>query len=234
MNIKTTEISGIVSAVKDMRNPMGSWDKSDSVIIENAETGLLELESLGENDEALLKKLCRAKSGSGHDCVLKSIAVHCDITATHDFVLQYYRYHHRDTTSSSSKMYCITKGDISEYCSPYVHEDTIDLVNTLIEVYNEIDNSRASDCEDEIQVNLMQSVGCNFKKIPTTKSELFECIIHNTPIGYELTFGEVTNYLQLKTMWSQRKHHRMSSWNTVFVEWVRSLPYSYLITGEEK
>ncbi|MDA3854904.1 MAG: hypothetical protein PF569_01500 [Candidatus Woesearchaeota archaeon] len=230
MEIKTKEISGIASAVKDMRNPMGSWDKSDSVMFRDQATNNLVLDTIGEKDEELLNKLCRAKHSSGHDCVLKSIIVHMDITATHDFFLQLYRYHFRDTTSSTSKMYSITKGDITDKCSTYVAYQSIYLVNHLIKIYNSEDPYPNS-WDSAIVEGLLDPDHLG-RDIPQTKSELFECIIHNTPIGYELTVGEVTNYLQLKTMYNQRKNHKMSSWSIDFVEWVKSLPMSYLITGE--
>lgn len=228
MKIVTKEISGIASALYDMRKPLASYDKGDSVFIKNSKTGYLELESIGEKDEVLFKKLGRTKAGSGHDCVLKDIVVHLDITATHDFFLQLYRYHFRDTASSTSKMHCITKGAIEDFCSEYVHIQTMDLVNDLISLYNEdgIDVKEAFNKEDWLYLGI--------RKTPTNKKELFECIIHNTPIGYQLTVGEVTNYLQLKSMYQQRKNHKMSMWNTVFVEWVKTLPMSYLITGEDE
>lgn len=229
MEIVTKEISGIASAIKDMRNPMGSQDKSDSVIYEDDHTGNLVVESLGEKDEVLLNKLCRAKQGSGHDCVLKSIVVHMDITAPHDFILQYYRYSFRDTTSSVSKMHSIHKGSIHDKCNAYVSTQTIDLVDELLTLYNSVESYSVVEDLFIANTKLYRTIS----DTPTTKSELFECIIANTPLGYELTFGEVTNYLQLKTMYNQRKNHKMSSWSVTFVDWIKSLPMSYLITGED-
>lgn len=220
---ETKEISGVASAILDMRKPMGS--KSDSEFTATPYGNFI-LEKLGDDDKRLAKKLAGAKPGSGHDNFLKGITVHMDITATHDFVLQYYRYSFRDTVSSSSKMHCIHKGDIKEKCTPFVSNNTINIVNDMIRVYN-------LPVFEQDLVEEYSFTRWNVDEAPTTKKELFECIIHNTPLGYELTFGEVTNYLQLKTMWNQRKNHKMSSWNTDFVEWVRSLPMSYLITGEE-
>jgi hypothetical protein len=225
-SIVTKEVSGIASAIYDMRKPMES--KNDSILVfENDRIALID--NIEEKDEVLLRKLARAKSGSGHDNVLKSITVHMDITATHDFILQYYRYSFRDTTSSTSKMHCIHKGSIEEKCSDNVSIHTIHLVDSMIDLYNTAQNDK--DIQECFNNGSAYYWGIHVP--PITKKELFECIIHNTPLGYMLTFGEVTNYLQLKTMWNQRKNHKMSMWNTTFVEWVKSLPYSLLITGEE-
>lgn len=221
--IKTKEISGIASAVYDMRKPMESKGDSKFLFTDNG----MELLELGEKDKVLLSKLARAKGGSGHDCALKDIHVHMDITATHDFFLQLYRYHFRDTASSTSKMHCIHKGGIEEKCSEYVSNKTIELVNNMILQYN----------QELYYQPLIDELSCilwDLNKKPNNRKELFECIIHNTPIGYMLTVGETTNYLQLKSIYNQRKNHKMSMWNDVFVNWIKTLPMSYLITGEEE
>ncbi len=181
----------------------------------------------GEKDISLATKLSKCKLGTGHDSFLKSIVVHVEFTATHDFILQLYRYHFRDTASSTSKMHSITKGSIDSNCSKWVSGRTIELVDAMIGIYNDIPNGATGFFTDRVMDAWL--VG----EIPQTKAELFECIIHNTPLGYELTFGEITNYLQLKSMYKQRKSHKMSGWSEVFVEWVKSLPMSYLITGED-
>jgi hypothetical protein len=233
MKIITKEVSGIASALYDMRKPMES--KGDSVFA--FENDRLELIEMGDKDEELLKKLARAKSGSGHNCVMKDIHVHMDITATHDFFLQLYRYHFRDSASSTSKMHCIHKGDITEKCSSFVSPDTIDMINKLIYVYN----SYLDTHPDQLVAmsifldTILHGTPTKTRKanIPQNKKELFECIIHNTPIGYELTVGETTNYLQLQSIYNQRKNHKMSAWSVDFVNWIKTLPMSYLITGEE-
>lgn len=68
----------------------------------------------------------------------------------------------------------------------------------------------------------------------------FECgecdtdeLMANVPMGLELTAGISTNYLCLQNMMRQRKNHRLKFWNTVFVDWIHTLPLSILITGEE-
>ena len=58
----------------------------------------------------------------------------------------------------------------------------------------------------------------------------FEDVLMHVPMGFELTAGVVTNYLQLKSMYRQRKNHKLSDWNTDFVQFVETLPLSHLIT----
>ncbi len=179
----------------------------------------------GEADQKLSKTLGQCKAGSGHDSFLKAIVVHAEFTTTHDFILQLYRYHFRDTASSTSKMHSITKGSIGDACSKWVSDDTINMVDQLIKLYKEFEQGSLKSAQNVLDV-------FGIETLIMDKKDLFECIIHNTPLGYELTFGEVTNYLQLKSMYAQRKSHKMSGWSEVFVEWVHSLPDSHLITGE--
>ena len=204
-----------------MRKPMKS--KNDSEFGKNPD-GTIFLEKLGDDDLRLAKQLAGCKGGSGHDSFLKDIVVHADFTGTADFIMQLYRYHHRDTASSESKMHGITKvSDIGDNCSKWVDINTIKFVNSLIWMYNIVP------VDEYGGRSVLFPKG---KEMPQTKKEMFECIIHNLPMGYELTFGEVTNYLQLKSQYRQRKSHKMSSWSDVFVKWVKTLPYSFLITGE--
>jgi hypothetical protein len=224
MKIMTKEISGVTSALMDMRKPMKS--KNDTVF-KYREDGTVYFDEMGEDDERLARVLSTCKGGSGHDSFLKDIIVHCDFTASHDFILQLYRYHFRDTASSESKMHGITKGSIGDSCNSNVSGITIDLVDSLIALFNNFEH-KVTTAEYKMVLDALE--------VPFTdsKKDLFEVIIHNTPLGYELTFGEVTNYLQLKSMYKQRKSHKMSGWSKVFKEWVETLPYNWLIIGSDK
>lgn len=77
--------------------------------------------------------------------------------------------------------------------------------------------------------NVYPSVWATFGKL-VRKYELqeveFETLLANCPQGLELVAGITTNYLQIKTMYAQRANHRLTMWNTVFVDWVKSLPYA--------
>lgn len=147
-----------------------------------------------------LRRACNlgnAKPSSGHDCAMKGILVSVNIEADQSFWLQWERYHFQDTTSSMSTMHCLTKFEnINDMMSEYVDSRVIEVLNEKINEYNES---------------------------PT--SENFHKVIHNCPEGIELCRRVVTNYLQLKTMRSQRKSHKMDSWSKDFIEFTDSLPY---------
>ena len=144
--------------------------------------------------------------GSGHDCMAKGIAVHVNIKADQSFWLQFERYHHQDTVSSMSTMHCLCKFEkLNEMFSPYTDPRSIAICNEYIEIYN---------------------------NDPTLEN--FQKVIHNCPEGIELTRRVVTNYLQLKTMYSQRKNHKMFAWSKDFTKLLDELPYFYELTGIKK
>ena len=143
-----------------------------------------------------------AKSGSGHDNAIKGILVSFNMKADQSFWLQWERYSHQSTVSSHSSMYCITKFDVEDVFSEYVDKRVLDILKELIDEYN---------------------------NNPTPEN--FHKVIHNCPEGLQLTRRVTTNYLQLKTMYEQRKHHKMFAWNKDFVRLVESLPLFFEITG---
>lgn len=128
--------------------------------------------------------LGNAKGSSGHDCFCKGVRVQFDLTASHVFLPQFMRYHFQDIISSMSKMHRILKMDIEKACHRLVRKETIDNLNKIIVEYNEN---------------------------PTP--EKFEEVVMNTPLGLRLTARAELNYLQLKTMYYQRKNHKMSEWH---------------------
>lgn len=171
-----------------------------------------------ERDVGRALKLSNTPNGSGHNNFLKGIIVQFDLQYPQYFTLQLQRYHWVDIVSSQSKMHKLTKiKDIKDNCNKYVLPDIIDLINDLIETYNRFE------FENHEKVFIHQ--GHEY-----TKEELFQCIISNLPMGYEMWMGISTNYLQLKTIYSQRRHHKLSEWQ-YFCDWIKTLPMSELITG---
>lgn len=150
-----------------------------------------------------IKNLAEAPIGSGHDNWLNGIIVQFDLTASLKFWPQFQRYHFADFVSSQSTMHRITRFNIEDQCNQYVTRKAIDNLVELVLIYNEI---------------------------PT--EENFLAVIYNIPSGLELTARITTNYRQLKTIYNQRKNHRLPEWKN-FCDWIKGLPHGELITGEE-
>lgn len=121
---------------------------------------------------------------TGHDCFAKGVKVQFDLTASHVFMPQFMRYHFQDIISSMSKMHRILKMNLEDACHRLVRKETIENLNKIIAEYNE-----------------------------NPSPEKFEEVVMNTPLGLRLTARVELNYLQLKTMYLQRKNHKMSEWH---------------------
>lgn len=153
-------------------------------------------------------KLAKAPKGSGHDNFLKGIIVQFDMTFSLKAWPEAQRYHWLDFVSSCSTMHRIAQMNIAECCNKYVWKSTIDNLQDVANEYNKLTIEQ--------------------KNSPEGK-EMYLEILYNIPTGFELTAGMTTNYQQLKTIYGQRRHHRLPDWQ-MFCDWVETLPMSYLIT----
>jgi len=173
------------------------------------------------------KSLGRARTGSGHDCFLKGIVVTAVVSAPAYQWPQIQRYHFQDITTSQSKMHRITKFDLKEMCNPEVDEIMIARVKMYVDRYNQVN--------DALGRALNEAENSNFiKELQDTKDYYFRKIINNAPQGLRLAAGITTNYLQLKTQHYQRKDHKLTEWNTDFIDWLEELPYFFEYIGVER
>lgn len=148
-------------------------------------------------------KLATSKKGEAHDNFLNGILVQFDLTFSIKAWVEAERYHFLDFVSSQSTMHRISKMDIKEQCNEYVTKETIKHLEELKEKY------------------LNEPTNDNYLKL-----------LYNVPTGFTLTAGMTTNYRQLKTIYSQRKTHRLPEWRA-FCEQLKELPHSEFITGKE-
>ena len=147
------------------------------------------------------RKLASAPSGSGHDNFLRGIVVSFDMTFSQHAWNEAKRYHFLEFVSSASTMHRLNRMDVRNCCNPYVTATAILNLEGLVEEYNR-----------------------------TKSDEDFLRMIYNIPSGFELRAKMVTNYQQLKTIYRQRRTHRLPDWQ-MFCDWIESLPHSELITG---
>lgn len=153
------------------------------------------------DDISVLEKLAKCKTGTGHDNALNGIIVQFDLTFSNKAWVELQRYHFIDFISSQSTMHCISKMPTSEQCNNYVTDNTkAELIRLKLEYLN------------------------------NKTDENYLRLLYNIPSGFELTAGMTTNYRQLKTIYQQRRHHRLPDWQ-VFCDWIEDLPHSELITG---
>lgn len=192
-------------------------DMNDTVIsnvhvygIENAIRGSkfpmsVDIESLDSEVTKTTKKLFSSGRGEGHDQALTGIIVQFDLTFTVKAWTEAERYHFFDFISSQSTMHRISKFDLDSQYIEYVDPRMIEIMNELKDKYNE-----TNDKEDYLR------------------------LLYSNPCGFKLTAAMTTNYRQLKTIYYQRKSHRLPEWRC-FCEQIEQLPYfKELVLGEDK
>lgn len=148
-----------------------------------------------ENITDTVKKLGGCEIGSGHDQFLTGIIVQFDLTFTVKAWTEAERYHFFDFVSSQSTMHRITKFDLDKAYIDYVDPRIIQIMKEKVAEYN---------------------------REPT--SEKYLEILYSNPCGFKLTARMTTNYRQLKTIYNQRKNHRLPEW-VEFCKWIETLPY---------
>ena len=198
--IEHTEVSGWAAAMRGMRNPLNSWEKSDSYrhdITDEFQTG--------ENDLALAKKLVRA--GTDHSKFMRMINVSCDITAPLYWWKEADTYKVGTVRNSCSTMHTIadqefTKDDFScEYAQDFtVFGEVLHALNRLRDLY-----------------------------IKSHDKSYWYALIQLLPSSYNQRATWSANYAVLRNIYHARKDHRLTEW-TEFCHRVEGLPYSELIT----
>jgi len=171
----------------------------------------VEIDTSEVNDKDFTRaiKLGTSKGGEGHDNFLKGILVQTDVTAPLFWWKQAQRYHWFDFVSSQSTMHCLLKFDVASQCVSETNAEIIRIVSDMIEKYLAL-------AEDDAQ-----------------KKVLWREIVASLPSGFCLGATMTTNYQQLKTMYFQRRYHKLKEWH-VFAEWCESLPHFRELIGSTK
>lgn len=163
-------------------------------------------------------KLAQSPKGEGHDNWLNGVIVQFDLTFTNKAWVELERYHFIDFVSSQSTMHRITQFDLDKSYIDYVDPRIVDIMKEKVEVYNELNSVK--DSNDPL---------LNERKNNMLKKMYLE-ILYSNPCGFKLTAKMTTNYRQLKTIYAQRRNHRLPEWQA-FCDWVETLPHSELIIG---
>ena len=190
------------------------------------------------------KNLGNTPLGEGHSNYLKGIVVQFDVRYPVYWTPQFQRYNFADIVSSMSSMHRITKMDLDESFNEFVIPEMKWKLQGMIDVYNEalskgqktVIKQTLKDVDfktnpDGVVFYTDKEEALNTKGvlIEITNEEisiedLYMYIISNCPQGLEKTMRVSTNYLQLKTIYLQRKNHKLKDWK-VFCDWCLTLPY---------
>lgn len=161
----------------------------------------VDIDSLDAEITKTVKKLGNSKKGEGHDQFLTGIRVAFDLTCTNKMWVELERYRFIEFVSSQSTMHRITQFDIKDQCNKYVWLNTIANLEKMVDYYNKLEDKKSEEAK-----------------------EIYLQILYNAPSGFELTARLTTNYRALKTVYSQRKNHRLPEWRE-FTKCIESLPH---------
>lgn len=205
IKLEKTDVFGWESAIRGMRNPLNSWDKSDSEFsIENSvrEGRFKQSVELGANDLKLMKTL--SKAGDDHGKFLRMINVTVDLTAPLYWWKEFDTYKVGTVANSCSTMHKIhakefTKDDFSH---EHLMNGSLFQLSMTIDLLNE-----ARD-----------------KFLETKEKVYWWQMIQLLPSSYNQKRTVQLNYQVLKSMYFARRNHKLDEWHT-FCEWCESLPY---------
>jgi len=154
-------------------------------------------------NNGLCQRLGTTEIGEGHDNFLNGILVSFDLTFSNKAWVELERYNFIDFVSSQSTMHRIAKFNLRKQYNEYVDTRIIDIMEELKDRYN-----TTQDKEDYLK------------------------LLYSNPCGFQLTARLTTNYRQLKTVYKQRKNHRLPEWQE-FCKWIETLPrFKELCIGE--
>ena len=204
IKIENVDIYGWEAAIRGARNPMNSWDKSDTVRY------ALDLDpEIGPNDHKLLSNL--AKAGPDHGKFLRMISVTMDITCHQVWWAEFDTYKVGTVRNSCSKMHKI-------------HVKPFELDDFSHEGCDEVSFAKKALVE---VVAACEHLRQKFNE--THDKKYWRALIELLPEGYNMRATISLNYQVLKSMYHARRFHKLDEWRK-FCFWIETLPYAELIT----
>ena len=211
--------------IEGMRNPMNSWDKSDSHTCKQDGAFCMECEHknyycLGENDHSLMQKLSYA--GTDHRKYMRMMPVYVRITAPLYWWKEADTYKIGTVVNSCSTMHKIQEKEFTKDDFSCGHLDirTKALLEVTIKILNDYRKLYIEYNPDDFEIK-----GCPSKK------DIWWQMIQSLPSSYNQTRNVMMNYEVLANIYKSRKNHKLDEWRE-FCKWIENLPYSDLIIME--
>lgn len=204
--VSNVQVLGLERAIKASGNPMTTGEIDTRV-----DPDLMSYEEsvvFTEKDETRACRLGSAERGSGHDNFLSGIIVQFDVKYPQYWSMEFQRYHFAQIISSQSKMHrlCVaaSKEEFHSMFNKYVDEEAIARVKEYVDNYNAVPAHGDWKGED--------------------RYTWFMKALSNLPMGYEMWMTVSTNYLQLKTIYAQRRQHKLQEDWGPFCDMIEALP----------
>lgn len=233
-----TEVVGWEAAIRGMRNPMNSWERSDSQLcksvdgFEDCRVGVHgscprgdegyfkeDIFCVGKNDFELMQRLARA--GTDHRKFMRMIVVYVDVTAPLYLYKELETYKVGTVSNSCSTMHSIHKKPFNAY--DFSCEDllTFDKLPTVFRAKSPV----------QVLFDTIDTLNaCRKMYLETGDKIWWRQMIQLLPSSYNQRRTLMLNYEVLANIYHSRRNHKLKEWRD-FCRWIRELPYSELITG---
>lgn len=215
INLQYADIWGFEHAVRGMRNPMNSWDKSDTFVDSD-------LVLLGKKDKELMKRLIHA--GTSHRKFLRQIFVSVDITAPLYWWKEFDTYKVGTVSNSCSTMHKIHDKEFT--IDDFSHEH---LINSACMEIQEMKKVRVSPMQ-----SMLTAIEClnSYRELylETRDKKYWWQMIQLLPSSYNQKRTITMNYENLLNIYETRRNHKLDEWKD-FCKWIERLPNAELITG---
>ena len=228
IKIENTEVIGWEAAIRGMRNPLNSWEKSDSkwysIGIPTSNPAaindkyLSQKYCIGDNDYDLMKRLRNA--GTDHRKFMRMITVYVDITAPLYWWKEFDTYKVGTVANSCSTMHKIHAKEftLEDFSCEHLLDTPESEFNDSMDVLKEV-------------IDILNLYRDHFVKNPHRKDYWWQ-LIQLLPSSYNQRRTVMLNYEVLANIYKSRRNHKLDEWH-VFCEWIENLPYSELIIGEK-
>lgn len=220
IKIEKTDIHGWEAAIRGARNSFNSWDKSDSgrdadwygddSVVVDADSEEYIVLHIGPNDQKLMKKL--SKAGPSHAKYRRFITVTMDVTGPLYWWKEMDTYKVGTVGNSCSTMHKIAdkEFELEDFSIEHLYPGTLPTFKAILAELN---------CH-------------RYGYLHTNYKEDWWQMIQLLPSSYNQKRTLLVNYEVLANIYHQRKGHKLDEWHT-FCEWIKGLPMSEIITGEE-
>ena len=223
IKLENTEVIGWEHAIRGMRNPMNSWDKSDSNFNQYRNGPIMNSKGMyfGENDRSLMMKL--RNSGTDHRKFMRMITVYVDITAPLYWWKEFDTYKVGTVANSCSTMHKIHEKEF------YEEDFSFERLESGYEEYKGDDAMHTAYCSMQNTISALNRLRYMYNI--TKNKKYWDAMIQLLPTSYNQKRTVMLNYEVLANIYKSRKNHKLDEWHT-FCDWIESLEYSELITGQ--
>ena len=238
IKIEKTEVVGWEHVIRGMRNPMNSWDQSDSKYVcgDKRCTSMdgcdlcceIPHYIVGEKDADLMMRLRNA--GTDHRKFMRMIIVYMDITAPLYWWKEFDTYKVGTVANSCSTMHKIHDKEFTfeDFSCEHMTKHSITVLRDIINLLNMHRTAYISKTDQGVGLYTIMSDECHTKY----KKGIWWQMIQLLPSAYNQKRTVMLNYEVLTNMYHNRKNHKLDEWHN-FCEWIEMLPYKELICSEK-